>query len=241
MTEDDDEVAGGRVYRHGDRTKPFTPAAGSEDAEILEDHIDSAFGKVETVFHELLSDLVHIDVHVIPPTESRNFTTLVTSGMSDLPMAAPERAPQCRFAELLLHLPPDWPVSDAAFEDEQFYWPVRLLKSLARFPHEYDTWLWWGHTLPNGDPAEPYEPSFPFSCALIKESWVYSAESATLMCSPEKTVQFFAVAPLFQDEMELKLRKGTETLLKRWSKRRIIPELVTPKRQNVGRSMWRLF
>ncbi|MFQ8729788.1 MAG: suppressor of fused domain protein [Enterocloster bolteae] len=24
------------------------------------------------------------------------------------------------------------------------YWPIRLIKYLARFPHEYSTWLGWG-------------------------------------------------------------------------------------------------
>ena len=29
------------------------------------------------------------------------------------------------------------------------FWPIQMLKFLARFPHEYKTWLGWGHTIPN--------------------------------------------------------------------------------------------
>jgi len=234
----DDDLPGGPVYRHGERTKPFTLALGSEDTEALEHHIETAFGKVQSVFHELLSDLVHIDVHHIPPSDRYDFTTLVTTGMSDLPMNVPSGADECRFAELLIHLPPTWPISDPAFENENAYWPVRLIKTLARFPHEYDTWLWWGHTLPNGDPAEPYDLSVPFTCALLKDSSVFPPEATVARCSPEKEVQFLSVAPLFPEEVELKLRRGAEVLMERWKRRGIVPELVSPTRVNVGKRRW---
>ena len=32
-------------------------------------------------------------------------------------------------------------------KDEKWYWPIRLLKSLARLPIASDTWLGFGHTL----------------------------------------------------------------------------------------------
>jgi PAS domain-containing protein len=44
-----------------------------------------------------------------------------------------------RLAELLVCLPADWPVTEEAFEDERNYWPVRWLKQVARFVHEYKT------------------------------------------------------------------------------------------------------
>jgi hypothetical protein len=58
------------------------------------------------LFHELLSDLVHVDIHIVEPTAARNYYTLVTSGMSDRPMAAPEECRECRYAELVISLPP---------------------------------------------------------------------------------------------------------------------------------------
>ena len=32
-------------------------------------------------------------------------------------------------------------------KDEKWYWPIRLLKSLARLPIASDTWLGFGHTM----------------------------------------------------------------------------------------------
>lgn len=57
-----------------------------------------------------------------------------------------------RYAELVISLPPFWPLDEQSWRDERHYWPVRLLKTLGRLPHEYDTWLGVGHTIPNGDP-----------------------------------------------------------------------------------------
>lgn len=55
--------------------------------EEIEAHIERHVGKISMVFHEVLSDIVHIDIHQIPPTDDRPYWTLVTSGMSDLPMS----------------------------------------------------------------------------------------------------------------------------------------------------------
>ena len=103
------------------------------------EHVVKHVGPVTDVFHERVSDIVPIDVLVIGPDEGRPFTTLVTCGMSERPMRVPLEnpddlglIPELRYAELLLALPPEWPVTPAAFEDEANYWPVRWLKRLAR-------------------------------------------------------------------------------------------------------------
>ena len=68
------------------------------------------------VFHELLSDLVHIDVHVICPDEELPFYVLYTTGMSDLPMSLPEEIADredLKYAELYMLLPGDWDLGRA--------------------------------------------------------------------------------------------------------------------------------
>jgi hypothetical protein len=110
MEEQDPSV--GPTHRHGD-PKPFEFAIGdSENIAAIEAHIEKWIGKPATVFHELISDKVHIDIHIIPPSESRRCYTLVTSGMSDRPMKAPEQRPDLAYAELFLSLPPDWKMAD---------------------------------------------------------------------------------------------------------------------------------
>src|SRR5687767_15165770 len=77
--------SGDPVYRYSDAERPteFEMAIGdSENIQRISEHIEQHCGEVESVLHELVSDLVHIDIHYVKPTPERNYHTLVTSGMS---------------------------------------------------------------------------------------------------------------------------------------------------------------
>lgn len=67
---------------------------------------------------------------------------LVTSGVSERPMAAPPGVPDTwRRAELLMCLPAGWPLGPAALREDRHGWPLRWLRMLARFPHAYGAFL----------------------------------------------------------------------------------------------------
>ncbi len=230
--------SGNPIYRYTERKKPFELAyASSEDVELIEEHIEKYIGKIDMVWHELISDLVHLDVHHVKPTPERNFHTLVTTGMSDRPMTAPEAFPDFKYAELLITLPAEWKVDDESFKDEKNYWIVRLLKSLARFPHEYETWFWWGHTIPNGDPPKPFHESTNLAGAILAPPITLSQDFLTLECSPDKKVHFFSVIPLYQEEMDLKLKKGMDHLFDLFDKQGI-SEIINLDRKNVAKKKW---
>src|SRR5215216_8015305 len=104
----------------------------------ISEHVTRHVGPVTDAFHERVSDVVRVDLLVVGPHEGRPYTTLVTCGMSELPMRVPienpedlGRVPELRHAELLLALPPDWPLRPEAFQHEENYWPLRWLKKLA--------------------------------------------------------------------------------------------------------------
>ncbi len=222
--------SGQPVYRHKDRKREFEFAIGdSENIERISDHIEEFVGPVATVFHELLSDLVHIDVHIVEPSPERNYYTLVTSGMSDRPMHAPEGAEELRYAELLIALPPDWPMGQEDWKKPDNYWPVWLLKFLARFPHEYETWLWGMHTVPNGDPPEPYSGNTELCAAMLLPPIRTEEGFRELRIDDDKTIHFFAIVPLHQDELELKLKEGAEALFDGFDEHRV-SELLDPSR-----------
>lgn len=227
--------SGTPVYRHAARERDFEPAIGDgESIEALSQHIETCLGEIDIVYHELLSDLVHIDVHRIPPTDERPYCTLITTGMSDLPMTAPAELDDVQYAELMVNLPPDRPLDQEDFEDENNYWPVRLLKMLARFPHEYETWLGVGHTVPNGDPPEPYAEETQFCCALLLPPIDAAEEFQTCEVSPGKIVNFYAVIPLYREEIDFKLKRGLDPLLERFDRAGIGP-VVDVGRPNVCR------
>lgn len=232
-------LAGQPIYRHGAPSE-WQPAQGEDCCEQISSHIEQYLGRSETVFHEIVSDTVHIDVFWVKPSEEYPFHRLVTSGMSDLPMQTPPGAPASRYAELMMTLPADWQVDQASFEDEAWYWPVRLLKTLARLPHKYDTWLGFGHTVPNGDPPEPYAANTALCGAIILTSISAPQEFHRLPIHDGKEIAFYAVVPLFENEMNLKLRKGVDELLSLFDKRNV-SDIVDLARADVSKKRFGIF
>jgi hypothetical protein len=86
-----------------------------------------------------------------------------------------------------------------------------MLKQLARLPHEYGTWLGAGHTIPNGDPPEPYAPGTRLCCGLVARALTTSDEFDVLELD-DGPLAFYGVIALHRDEMELKLSSGMEAL-----------------------------
>ncbi len=159
---------GDPVYRYKEPEKSFDLAIGDpEHIKAISGHIEKHLGKPTSVFHELLSDVVHIDIHIVPPRPQRNFYTLITSGMSKLSMNAPAGSEKWAYGELLLCLPANWPLRDEDLKNENNYWPLRWLKYLARFPHKYKTFLSAFHSMPNADPPEPIASNTKFIGVML--------------------------------------------------------------------------
>ena len=229
--EDVEVTAGGsRVHRH---TQPVDGDLAAGDHELIEavsEHIEQHIGEPETVLHQLISMHVHVDIHVVPPSDERPCITLVTTGMSERAMNAPR--PEVSRAELVMILPPDWPLGQDAMGDERHYWPFRLLQQLAVLPHEYDTWLWHGHTVPNGDPPAPYADGAGF-CGAVLLPLALCDEAFDELQVGEHTVTFLGVYPLYEDEMQLKLDQGAEELADRFEAARV-SEALEPGRPSVA-------
>ncbi len=226
--------SGAPIYRHQDRQRQWTPPQHpGEHLEEVEAHVEKYIGKIETVYHEIVSDLVHLDVLFVPSSGNRPYHVLVTSGVSDEPMQVPEGMDQWRRAELMMALPGDWPLDQESFKNEANYWPVRWLKLVGKLPHEYQSWIGWGHTIPNGDPAEPIANTGFTGVILLPPYWL-SPEFFQLKTAQEETITFYNLVPLYQEELELKLQKGSEALEKRLEKRDIGFVLDT-KRKNVAK------
>lgn len=231
--------SGTAILRHTEREKPFELATGDEEViDAISQHIEQHVGPAEMVFHEVVSDLVHIDVHHVPPDENRNFHTLITSGMSERPMTVPEGAEEYRFAELMLCLPDDWPVTVEAFQDERNYWPVRLLKVLARLPHEYDTWLGIGHTIPNGgDEPTPYADNTQFCCAMIVPAIPFGKDFRKMKAPDGRAINFYSVWPLTADEVAFKLKQGYDDLVDKLLNAGVT-DVIDINRTNATRRRW---
>ena len=204
----------------------------------IAEHVAIHIGPVTNVFQEIQGDVVRIDLLVVGPRDGRPFTTLVTCGMSEFPMRVPLENPEdlglipdLRFAELLLALPPDWPLTSEAFLDEGNYWPLRWLKMLARLPHRTNGWLGLGHTVPNGEPPQPLASNLSFAGWLIDEPVVLPREIQKLSIG-DRVINFYAAVPLYDDEIDLKVRQGGAALGQKLDSGRV-SELIDPARRSV--------
>lgn len=217
------------IFRHERASEKWKlDSPGAENIAAITSHVEKFWGPVGTVFHEIVSDYVHIDVLPVAPTVEKPFYTFITSGMSDRPMKAEH--PFC--GELVISLPPDWPVDEASTKDERNWWPIGQLKYLARFPHQYDTWLDFGHTIPNGDPPEPFAENTTLCCSLICRPVLADEGCDELVISPTKTIHFFSVIPIYHDEMDFALQHSSTELVQRLSDAHVT-ELLNVRRQSV--------
>lgn len=239
MSNDDIErpVAGGNILRHKPRESGFTLAEQhGVHCEEIEAHLAKHIAPMDSVFHEIVSDLVHLDVLWVRATPERPYQLLVTSGMSDLPMTVPEGAEGFRHAELFMVLPPEW---DANIDAEEKFWPIRWLKQIGRLPHEYRTWIGHGHTIPNGDPAEPIADT-KFVGVMATAIYPLPDEFSQLDTKDGATISFYQLVPLYAEEMDLKLEKGSDEITSRFGKQNI-DFVLDPSRPNVAlkRGWWK--
>ena len=211
--------------------KNSEPEVYTEDEmSAVEQHIGKTFGPVEMVFHELVSPDIHVDICMIPPSEERDYYTLVTMGMGAHRMNVPEELAEYKLerAELAIALPPDWKLDEASLKDERWYWPIGLLKVLARLPITEDTWLGFGHTM---DKQSPFAEGTELCAAILAGPQGAVWEGGEVCVLPGgQEVNFYQVIPLYRDEMEYKLAHDADALLDKMAD---VSFVVDPTRRDV--------
>ena len=197
--------------------KNSEPEVYSEDEmSAIEQHIQSTFGAFDQVLHELDSPDIHVDICVVPPSERRNYYTLVTMGMGAHRMNVPEELAEYKLerAELAIALPPDWKLDKDSMQEQRWYWPVGLLKVLARLPISNDTWLGFGHTM---EKQSPFAEDTELCAAILTGPQDMDLDTCGEVCilPGGEEVNFYQVLPLYREEMEYKLEHDADALLER--------------------------
>ena len=183
-----------------------------EEMEAVEGHIQQYFGKFENVFHELSSPDIHVDICVVPPSEERDYYTLVTMGMGAHRMNVPEELAEYKLerAELAIALPGNWKLKREDLKNERWYWPIRLLKTLARLPIASDTWLGFGHTMDN---EENFAKDTKLCAAILTGPQDTEDGSDVCILPSGEEVNFYQVIPLYREELEYKMEHDADALL----------------------------
>lgn len=202
-----DEINGGSE----DDFDSDVEAYDDDELDAVEEHIKEYFGEFPTVFHEITSRDIVCDIACIPPSEERDYFTLVTLGMGAHIMNIPDSlsAEENGRAELLICLPPDWKLGEST---DEWFWPISLLKDLAKLPINSDSWLGWGHSVDHRSCLSP-NSKFCASLLLFPEGVPDGAEYCTLPGGDR--VNFFEVIPMYREEMSYKISHDTRALLER--------------------------
>ena len=183
-----------------------------EEMNAVEEHIQQYFGKFENVFHELDSPDIHVDICVVPPSEERDYYTLVTMGMGAHRMNVPEELAEYKLerAELAIALPGNWKLKHEDLKNERWYWPIRLLKTLARLPIASDTWLGFGHTMDNED---DFAKDTKLCAAMLTGPQDTEDGSEVCILPSGEEVNFYQVIPLYREELQYKMEHDADALL----------------------------
>jgi hypothetical protein len=223
----------GPVHRFREVAGDFTQSHGDNRLiQAVSRHFEAHVGPIGSVFHELFSPLVHVDVFHIATNTTAGDHVFFTTGMAEKPMRVPPGMEDERHAELMVRLPSNWPLHQGAFDDDTNHWPIRWLKLLARFPHERRTWLGWGHSIPNGDPPVLFAGT-RFCGILIAPASSLPQPARHVFVGHGREVRLWSLVPLYHEEMELKIKHGAKTLLELF-RRAGITDRIDVNRVNVA-------
>lgn len=139
-------------------------------------------------------------------------------GMSAIPQSLVEDSDDPKFMELLILLPKRWPLKNSDFLDENNYWPLRLLKDMARYGHRNQISLGYGHTIANAEDDDEnlvaYAENNSFIASVLLPSITLGDEAFVLeQPKKEENVYFFAVIPLYKKELDFKINNDIDQLI----------------------------
>ena len=210
----------------------YTP----DEETCLLDAIQARFGEIDTILREVAAPEIRVDLCVCAPTQARPYYTVVTCGMGVQPMPVPHDMQGFDRAELVFMLPEGWDING---QDESSYWPLRWLKLLARLPWEEESWLGWGHTVPNG---EPFAEQTRLSSILLLDAYEPEPESAILPAGEDfgccllpdsQPVRFYQCFALYDEELDRLLEHGAQALLEQFSEAGMLSPVLNPVRENL--------
>lgn len=226
------------TYRYGPpKERPLELAFGEEDTmKAMDAWMERWLGKPQSVLHELLSDQIHLDLHLIPPSDRRKAWTVVTTGMSDRPQPGAARFKTPEYTELMISLPPDWPMPPpyAAVTDWSAggFWPLGWMKYLARFPHQYESALGFGHSLPHGDPPQPLSDDTLMAGCILLPAITLPREADVAVTASGRSIHIFAIHLLTADELQFKVTNGADALMDRFDAARLT-DINDPRRKSM--------
>lgn len=141
--------------------------------------------------------------------EQANYQLLVTDGLRKTAQEVNSDNEDLKHIELYFCLPEYWNIENAE-------WPVYWLNRIAEVPQKFKTWFGHGDTLPAGKPAEEVADNFAANHFMLSRP-IHLKEVLT----QNESQAFLGIIPLFQKEMDYKLKNSHTLLLNKFESKNI--------------------
>lgn len=138
--------------------------------------------------------------------EKEGVLLLFTSGLSNTNQFVDENSKALEKIELYFCLP-------EYFDLKKEQWPIYWLDRVASIPQKNKTWLGLGDTIPAGKPPEAISDKLTANHFVIMNPYVIQK-----YLNEESEVYHLAIVPIFQEELDYKLRNSYTILFKKFSK-----------------------
>lgn len=205
------------------------------DIEYLIHHLKETYGEVSPLAITSIlpaSGLEGVSIHLIRDNRVEKCMTLFTTGLSNQPMKLPEGEEDYEFAELMIHLPSDWPLPDDLSQaSNEALWPIKWMLQVAAYPRRNKTWLGGQTTvISHNKPPQPLGTGTRFTCLLLLADF---AIFSPLYLPSQKLLHLYSMIPIYTEERALERKEGVAELLTRFSDN-LISKIVDEGRENVA-------
>lgn len=206
-------------------------------SELLSE-LENRFGK-EAIQEISPKNLDDFPLLIISSPIRSGITIVMTNGLSNYKMPVPEKFAERAYNELYFCLPSYWDMN----ENSTSSWTYNWIQKLAKHAVNKNTWFGPGHTIPNGNPPQALSNTMKQNHFILLEPLLLNEVLKPISISENehaKTIYFLGIVPIFNDELDYKMGKGTYKFLQKFTAPGT-SELLDDYRGSCLKSKWRFF
>ncbi len=219
------------------QNKKLTPVKCLYSKDI-DNHMNYIFPGRQTGLHIDPGGVKYqIDINIMYPVDDEPYYVLYTQGMSNEDMILPEGVekeyPEFRRAELFMMLPAEWDIDNmvSASPNHETYWPMQLMRIVARYHYEYFTWVAPGYTMEYSS----FASNTKLNSAILMS---LSDDISVIETKENKPISLYLVLPLYKEEVKYKVEHGYDKFIDLYTKNFSLDDaqswVVDINRKNLG-------
>jgi hypothetical protein len=166
-----------------------------------------------------------------------NIKVLMTSDLSVYKMPVPEKFSAKEYKELFFCLPSYWDLENQ--DNEEMNWVFEILFKLQKHVKTKKTWLGVGHTFPFTNPISAISKTMNQKYFFLSEP-IFVKDKFNPLIFENKTIEFLSIIPIYEDEFDYKVGKGTYKFQKKLAQKNVT-ELLDDYRGTVLKNNWKFF